>query len=229
MGVHLCLDEEAPLLPADEISTLVGRDGHFLSRATLLRRLLLNRGIDLGHVHAELDAQIRRCRDAGVSLSHFDGHGHVHVYPGISDVVIDLAGEHEIASCRLPLEPIGFLGRGFNLSDYLNKLIVAAFSLHARQKFRAAGIVFPDVFYGMMYGGRLSEDLLHGLLRKIALIRDAGTVEIMSHPGRFVSDELSDYEHWNYNWASELNALQSLSGNLADYREIEIVSFKELV
>ena len=93
MGIHLCLDEEVPLLPAQEIPTIVGSDGRFLDRATLIKCLLLKRCIDLGEVRAELEAQILRCRDAGVSLSHFDGHGHAHVYPGITDVVVDLARE----------------------------------------------------------------------------------------------------------------------------------------
>ena len=232
IGIHLCLDEEVPLLPPEEIPSLVGSDGHFLDRGALLKGLLAFRNVDLGQVRAELDAQIRRCLDAGVSLTHFDGHGHAHVYPGVVDVVVDLAREYGIAACRIPLEPIGFLGREFNFGSYFKKLIVAAFSLYARPKFRAAGISSPEGFYGMMYGGRLSGDRLQSLIREICENRgvsDGGTVEIMSHPGHFDEGELSDYRHWNYDWALELEALQSLSRDSDIASGVEIVSFKELV
>ena len=226
LGVHLCLDEETPLLPGDEIPSIVGSDGHFLERMTLLKRLLITGDIDLSHVRAELRAQIRRCADAGVHLTHFDGHGHVHVYPRIVDIVIDLADEFGVRSCRLPAEPMRFLGKDFRLQAYLNKTIVAAFSRLARPRLRAAGIVMPDLFYGMVYGGRLTPALMRHLLEELP---QGKVVEIMSHPGKYSPDELSPYLYWNYDWESELATLMTLADRFQERGGIENISFKELI
>ncbi len=226
LGVHLCLDEELPLLSQAEIPSLVGTDGRFLSRGVLLRKLLMSRDLDLEEVRREFSAQIERCLDSGIELSHFNGHGHVHVYPYISDVVVQLARRYGVRACRLPSEPLGYAGRDFRPQAYLNKMIVAAFSRLSRGKFRAAGICIPDLFYGMVYGGRLSPDRVAHLLAELPPGR---TVELMSHPGRFDAQELSDYAHWDYDWEADLAGLKSLAGSFEARRGIVSISFRELV
>src|SRR3989338_1999287 len=57
-------------------------------------------------VYNELHAQISKALDAKINLSHLDGHHHVHVFPKIVDVVLQLADEFKIRKMRLPAEPV---------------------------------------------------------------------------------------------------------------------------
>jgi predicted glycoside hydrolase/deacetylase ChbG (UPF0249 family) len=222
LGIHLVMDEERPVLPPEEIPSLVDSRGRFLARKQLLLGLTVSKSIDLAEADAEWEAQIRRCEDAGLRLSHFDGHGHAHVYPGLTDVAIGLALRHAISSCRLPAEPLSFWGREFELRRYCIKVLARFFSLRAGRRLRAAGIASPDLFLGLVYSGRLTGERLRHLLSRLP--RDA-VVEIMTHPGHFDAEELAPYEHWSYSWEAELAGLEVL-GELGS--DVERSSFAEL-
>jgi len=62
--------------------------------------------VDLAEVRAELDAQIRKVREAGVAIGHLDGHQHVHVLPGIAAIVAELAAAYGIGAVRYPAERV---------------------------------------------------------------------------------------------------------------------------
>jgi predicted glycoside hydrolase/deacetylase ChbG (UPF0249 family) len=223
LGIHLALDEERPVLLPDEVSSLVGKDGLFHSRRTLLRKLLISGKIDQQQVRAEFAAQIRRCLNAGLKLSHFDGHGHVHVYPGIRDSAIAVAQAYGITSCRVPAEPLRILGKPFRLRAFLRKLLVRWLARGAAAKFCAADIRFPDTFRGLIYGGRLSPPLLEKLIKSLP---PGKIVEVMSHPGRYDAAELAKYAHWKYSWETELAALLSVRETLENEQAIERISFR---
>lgn len=77
IGVHLNLTEGWPLLPElrsnPALCDASGRFRRFRSR-------LLSKS-DRAMIAAEVGAQIRRCRDAGLPLTHADSHQHVHNEP----------------------------------------------------------------------------------------------------------------------------------------------------
>ena len=172
LGVHLCLDEETPILPPAEIPSLVDAAGRLQPRARLLAKLLFTGGIDLDEVRRELAAQVERCLDAGLRLSHFDGHGHVHVYPRINDVVVQLArsyglramsnspGVDGICGARLPAGCLSQQGDRHG--------VLSAFEAPVSR----GGLVMPDQFVGMVYGGRLSPERVTHLL---AALRPGGS------------------------------------------------------
>ena len=223
VGIHLALDEERPVLPPDEIPSLVQTNGLFHSRRVLLKRLLIAGSIEQQEIRAEFAAQIRRCLDAGLNLSHFNGHGHIHVYPRIRDSAIAAAREFGIRSCRIPCEPIHVFGRPFRIRAYLRKLLVRWLARGAAAKFRQAGFEFPDAFRGLIYGGRLSKSSLEHVVNSLPRGK---IVEVMTHPGRYNEAELAKYAHWKYSWEMELEALLSLREVLHNDKTIEQISFR---
>jgi predicted glycoside hydrolase/deacetylase ChbG (UPF0249 family) len=91
VGIHLVLTEHRPLIGARAAASLVGPDGFFPAHITQLLAKQLRGRISLTEARVELEAQLKRVRDAGVVVSHIDGHQHVHVLPGIAAIVAELA------------------------------------------------------------------------------------------------------------------------------------------
>jgi len=76
-GVHLNLCEGRPLTQG---STLADADGRFLRKRALATRALSGK-LSLRELEAEVTAQIGLLRDAGIRISHLDGHKHLHQLP----------------------------------------------------------------------------------------------------------------------------------------------------
>lgn len=201
VGVHLVLTEHRPLLGAAVVPTLVGPSGTFLPHLKQLLGPLLRRRVALAEVRSELEAQIRRVRDAGVAIGHLDGHQHVHVVPGVARVVVELAAAYGISAVRYPAERL----HGYMLRDprSLRRLAEQA-ALHA---FCAASplkrLRRSDDFVGFYFGGRLTEPNLRTVL---AGLPREGTVELMCHPG---GEGMRPAGDWQYAWAAERDALTS--------------------
>lgn len=82
-GVHLTyVDGLKPVKPADEIPTLVDKDGLFLLSNTV-RKLAMMLRLPKKQVIAESQAQIDKIEAAGVKVSHLDSHGHLHKFLSI--------------------------------------------------------------------------------------------------------------------------------------------------
>ncbi len=214
VGIHLALDEEKPILDPSEIPSLVTEQGTFLPRGVLLKRLLTKK-IDLYEVKAELDAQCRKCIDAELPLTHVDGHGHLHVYPYLSEIVIELSKRHSISRTRIPYEALGCI-QYRQLSQWLRKVIVSLFSLWARPLYVKAGFLFPETFLGTAHGGRLDSTSLGYLFTQLS---EKGINEIMVHPGYHDEEEMARYDWWKNRWEEELGALCKCSKDELSTRE----------
>ena len=220
VGVHLTLTELRPV--ADSVPSLVDADGQFAPHATELTKRCLRGAIALADVHKELDAQIRRARDNGVRPSHFDGHQHVHVLPGIARVVAQLARDHGVRAVRVPTEP----PRGYMLKDLGNlkrlaeQIALGLFgSLSPLRHLRRV-----DRFVGFYFGGRLNEQNLRTVLERLPAGK---TVELMCHPGS--DDPESRYGEWHYAWAAETAALTSPRiRELIGARGVRLIGYRDL-
>ena len=227
IGIHLVLDEERPVSNPSTIPSLINKENFFLSRNKLLTRLLFLKNISLKEVEMEFRAQLKRCQDADLELTHIDGHGHVHVYPGISKIVIKLAKEFGIKKVRIPYEPFSVVGDRFRPKRYMEKSLVSFFSLFAAKQYKKNHLLSPRHFLGLCYGGRLSESLLEDLFDRLP---EQGTVEIMTHPGRHNENELEPYKKWNYHWEEELKALTKWQkSDIEKAQALQLISFRDLI
>ncbi|HEY3376565.1 MAG TPA: ChbG/HpnK family deacetylase [Armatimonadota bacterium] len=157
VGVHLNLTFGNPLSPPEEIPALLGSDGRFMKRA------LWTLPLPVEQVRAELTRQVQRVVAVGCPPSHLDSHHHVHRYPEVLGVVIELA-------CMLQLP-------------------VRAVDADMRETLRGAGIATPDHFSMQFYGERASVETLIALVEASA----GGVLEIMTHPGLVTPDLPSGY------------------------------------
>lgn len=193
IGAHLNLSEGIPVSPAHRIPTLVDGRGKLHLTPGRLWKGIATQQVSLADVERELRAQIAKIHRSGILPTHLDGHKHVHVLPGVSDIVIRLAQEFSIPSVRCPLEePPELLnlvgdrrsGHVSILKQYLVGRGVSAFARRFRQRMAAAGLHCPSYFYGLSYTGFLDTRRIREVLSQL----QEGTSELMCHPGYVDAD-----------------------------------------
>jgi chitin disaccharide deacetylase len=201
IGVHLAVDEYQPILPAADIPTLVGPEGQFRSR----RRQFLNMASNprmRGDLLREWDAQISRIVAAGVKLTHIDGHGHCHVHPAVTGIIIQLAERYGIVHVRLPAEPLS-MSRGQILSRRFGEKAALQFATQLTRRKWKDRLLSPRSFYGFSPGGHMTS----AVLRRVTDSIPPGISELMVHVG-LSNDEAAGF--WTgYDWVGDLNAVTS--------------------
>lgn len=201
LGVHLALvGEDPPLSLAASVPTLVDRRGnfpptyrHFLVRAATGR-------VDRDEVRREFSAQLDAVRASGIPITHLDTHQHVHLWPPVAAVVLDLAAEAGIPQVRLPrAHARGPLPVGVN-----------ALSASLRRHLRRRGMPVSD-YAGLDEAGAMDQAAIGRALRALAARAERTAApeqlaaELNVHPGEVDAD--SARFDWGYRWADELAAL----------------------
>jgi predicted glycoside hydrolase/deacetylase ChbG (UPF0249 family) len=196
VGVHLALvGEDPPLLGAAEVPTLVDRRGRLATSWRQLLPRVAARRVDPVDIARELSAQIESVRSEGLTVDHLDSHQHVHMFPGIREVVLDLAQRHDIDAVRCTgssaRSPVGAVMR--RLSSRLARELAVD------------GIAHPRAAAGLDEAGVLDETRLLDALEQLAA-SGAPTCELSGHPGEAVDPHRSRYA-WGYRWGDELAAV----------------------
>lgn len=97
IGVHLIMDCGAPILPPDEIPSLVDSEGNFRKyREDQPVR------IDQNELFREWSAQIDKLIGHGVSPTHIDGHHHMHLHPDLLETTLMIAEKYQLPMRYLP-------------------------------------------------------------------------------------------------------------------------------
>lgn len=172
VGVHLALVEERPLTSI-----------RFPKKYTSFVPLYLARVISIDAIERELSAQIERVLDTGLSVTHLNGHQHLHMLPRIFGVVRRLAGEYAIPYVRV-VDDHGGMARPFSMR---------ALSALGR-RVRREGLT-NDRTIGVAIAGHLDDVV--PLLDHVE-----GITELVTHPGV----DVSGYD-WGYDWDRETRAL----------------------
>jgi len=188
LGVHLNLTQGIPLSAPSAVPSLVDARGRlYLTPSRLLSRLITGR-INLREIELEFQEQIVKVLRAGIIPTHLDGHKHVHILPGVSEIVIRLAQEFGIPSARCPLEefpPATPLPRSPRdpktrvLKQYLVGRAVSWFARRFRLGLSRAGLNSPANFFGLTETGFLNTKTLENILERLP----EGVSELMCHPG----------------------------------------------
>lgn len=192
IGVHLNLTTGKPVSPARTIPSLVDQDGCLHLSPGRLLRALAARQVNLVEVEIELRAQVTKVLRAGIRPTHFDGHKHVHVMPGLSEVVIRLAQEFSIRSVRCPEEVAPNLAtllcikssRMAVAKQYLVGRAVAGFARGFAERLAKAGLLYAEHFYGLSQTGFLNVQDVLEILKSLP----EGVSELMCHPGYLDGD-----------------------------------------
>lgn len=196
VGVHLAaVGEDPPLLAAAEIPSLVdGRGRLAISWRVFLRRAVAGR-VDPDDLRREFAAQVDAVAALGIPLSHLDSHQHLHMWPAVRPVVVDLAVSRGIPAIRVPRShrrhPLGMVVNGLAA-----RLAAAA---------REAGLRFADDASGVDEAGHLDRPRLEAALDGF-VARGAASAELGTHPGEGDDPDRHRYR-WDYTWNDELAVL----------------------
>ncbi len=223
LGVHFTLVDGHPILPPEEIPSLVGSEGDFLPDHTALLKRYLKGGVNLEEVRRELAAQLQKIEATGIPISHVDSHQHMHTLPGIIDIVLDLAARAGIRAVRTPRTPL-FAGAFGGLGQLVGRLGLSTLARLAACKAHRRGLLTPDHFAGIVAGEAVSEGELLHLIAHLP----QGTTEVMMHPGT-KNDVLQEDSGWQHDFESELAAILSPRVEAALQKaEVEPVNFCHL-
>jgi hopanoid biosynthesis associated protein HpnK len=225
VGVHLTLVGEKPVADRANVSSLLDDDGRLVAQyPQFVARFLLG-GISLSEVRIELTAQIEKALASGLTFTHLDSHQHLHVLPGIIDIVLDLANQYGISAIRIPAEALFFTGGyPFTLGRLLSRCGLTVLARRAAWKAKRRGVRVPDHFFGMLAGGNMQEEYFLNIVSQLP----TGTSEIMVHPGKNDATLKAAYG-WEYHWQGELAAVtSSVVLHKLDEEKIKPVSFREL-
>ncbi len=96
-GAHLNLTQFAPVTSGLDAAVLTGADG-FMSRS--LGRERFGRKL-FSAAYRELCAQVELLGSAGIEISHFDSHHHVHTHPELLPVIKALQRRFRIRKVRI--------------------------------------------------------------------------------------------------------------------------------
>lgn len=157
-GAHLAVvGEDPPLLTALEVPTLVDGQGRFASSWRAFLPRMAARQIDPDDLRLELAAQIERLQQSGLALTHVDTHQHVHLWPGVADVVLDLAAGAGIPAVRVTrsasLSPVGLLVRQLS----------AVLARRADQR----GLRHAETGSGLDHAGKLDGDRMRRTIARL--------------------------------------------------------------
>ena len=203
VGIHFTLVNGFPVLPPEEIPSLVTPDGVFHDTHTIfVKRFLLGK-ISMEEVRRELAAQMEKMRQTGLLLTHIDSHQHMHTLPGVIDTALAIAKDAGIRAVRVPVIDL-FCGDGMSPGQLIGRLGLGTLARMARHKAHFLGMKTPDNFAGIVAGEAVSEKYL----REMAESMPDGTTEVMLHPGTDNSVLVPDCE-WEHDFEEELRAVTS--------------------
>lgn len=194
-GVHLNLVEQRSVISGNQM---------FKNHKIFFIKYVLGL-VNKDAVREELKAQVEKVIKTGLKPLFLNGNQHLHLLPGVMNMVIDLAKEYNITYIRIVNEPISFKkGRFFRQAQmvFLNFL-----SKLAGNKIKKAGLECNDYFVGFADAGTVNLKTIQEAKSLSEKYPDKMT-ELGCHPGYESEDLRLKFKHWgNYNWRKELDLL----------------------
>jgi predicted glycoside hydrolase/deacetylase ChbG (UPF0249 family) len=134
----------------------------------------------------QIRSQIEKVLNAGIPLTHIDGHKHVHVVPQVLRAICRIAPDYGIRAVRAVVERVPALGRLVQSNGRaVLKQYLFGKAASGMWKLPESGFIVPDKFYGITQTGFLDFAALRDIIRDL----QPGVNELMCHPG-YVDDEL---------------------------------------
>ena len=193
VGVHLNLSDGEPVAEPELVTSLLNDRGELEGKPESLLLRLARRSVLLNEIEQEWDAQIQKVRDVGIEPTHLDGHRHVHMLPGLFEIVLRLAKKHGIAAVRISHEESS-LRAALSSGAKQKGTVVMRQGVQARglkmlardahEQAEHAGIAAADYFRGIAQTGELTRE---GIVRLLEILPE-GTTELMCHPGYVDAD-----------------------------------------
>jgi predicted glycoside hydrolase/deacetylase ChbG (UPF0249 family) len=222
LGIHLNRTCGKPILPPEDVDTLVNSDGEFMDSHLFFQSL---NKINIIQVEKEWRAQIIGFSIKFGKPDHLDSHHHIHLFPRYFPHFLQLASELKVP-VRLPVT-WDLIPELTELGDFsgIGRFITPEMIEQDLCLMQGSGIRFPDYFV---------ENFLPHLNNDPVLIQKAfhhlplGVTELMCHPG-FVDLQLEQCSSYVFEREAEYQALSNRSlKKCLDGEQIEIINYKQV-
>lgn len=200
-GVHLVLVEERPILADDPgLKPLLDRRGRFPDGWQRLFALVTLKPWVLPALKREVEAQINRFVELGLSLDFINSHQHTHLFPPIWLVLRPL-----LESYRVPIRGTAVWDwRGTTPQGMIN--VASWVSWHLGKRGNGSLSLRP---MGLDCSGHFSVAAAEKLLSDMPIVSGREVPELVVHPGCEDREARDYYAHWHYQWDQERTALAS--------------------
>lgn len=234
VGCHVVLIDGAPLLPPQDVSSLVVaensaarfRDGWLGFASRVLRGRFSE-----DEIAAEAEAQIRKLQQRGLHATHVDSHKHVHLFPRVLAPVLRAAKACGVRAVRNPFAPIKPLAMAHLLrrprlwTRYSEVKLLRRFGSDFRKTVEAAGMVTTDGTFGIVTTGALDQQLFAAIVGSLP----EGTWELVCHPGYCDQELRSVRTRLRESREQELQLLTSEAARQAiEAAGVELISYAQL-
>lgn len=197
IGLHVNLSEGTPLTePIKRISAFCNRDGTFNNR--IRERCLYKFFIPFNArkaVKIEVEAQMKKFFELGLTLPHYDSHGHVAAFHSILPIALDCARRFKFKTTRIWINLSG------NSAGKRISWFKRLYSFVGAMRIKLAGLSHVN-WFGYAWDA----------IREYDRIKD-GSVEVMCHPCYREGNELDitgDLKDWKTPYLDSIGKLQTL-------------------
>lgn len=204
VGAHFtAVGEDPPLLSAREIPSLVTKAGNFWPNwKAFVPRAAAGR-IDPDDLRREFSAQLEAITSSGLVVDHFDTHQNIHLWPTVSDVLLDLGDANNVHAIRVMRSnsrgPVG--------------ITVRRLAVRLEAQLRERHWAWTGAATGLDEAGSIGLGEMVEAVGRLAA-SGASSAELATHPGLPDDPDRIRYR-WNYKWDAEFNALCSETVRIA--------------
>jgi chitin disaccharide deacetylase len=188
VGCHVTLVDGSPVAEPSQVPSLLTKKtrkfrtgfGEF-ALASFFGKLSAQ------EIEAEATAQFRKLQDAGIAITHFDTHKHVHLFPKVVAPILQAAKACGVRAVRNPFGPVRILhlrAQPGSWKRWTQVSVLNSLSGRFRRAVMNSGLLTTDGTIGVVGTGSMNADLLRLLLQTIP----EGTWEFVCHPGYLDSD-----------------------------------------
>ncbi len=223
VGCHIVLVDGEPVLPAQEVSSLVDlRTGSFPQKLTTFLQRLFTGRIRAAEMEAEAAAQIALLQSKGIQLTHIDSHKHTHMFPAVLRPVLRAAHRAGLRVVRNPFEPEWAVRASPRAGLIRTAEVVALrrFGPYFRRVLTEEGFISTDGTIAVAATGAVSEETIRALMQSLP----NGTWELVSHPGYNDADLEKVPTRLRSSREIERGALMAIR----EFTRVELISFREL-
>lgn len=198
VGIHLTLVQGRSVLPLDRVPEIVDASGNFTDNPfTAGIRYFFDRALYC-QLKREIEAQIVKVIDAGVSPTHIDGHLNIHMHPTVFRILSELMPAYGITSFRLSNERLDHnlrFDKERRFGKTVERIIFGSLANHCRPALEQLGINHAVEVKGLLNSGRMTTNYILNVLDDL----QEGMTEFYFHPGILPDGEISrrmpDYRH----------------------------------
>lgn len=187
VGCHVTLVDGSPVTAPLQVPSLLKKADRFRTGFGEFALASFFGKFSAQEIEAEATAQFRKLQDAGIAITHFDTHKHVHLFPKIVSPILRAAKACGVRAVRNPFGPVRILHLRAQPSSW-KRWTQVSFLNSLSGRFRRvvinSGLRTTDGTIGVVGTGSMNAEHLRLLLQTIP----EGTWEFVSHPGYLDSD-----------------------------------------